>query len=223
MSVLHDLLAHVVRCDKGCGWIHDSISVDCPEGLRLLTAGLRAVSQDQQGDPLAEARQRLAGFAPAQLTAQGPQDDATYLLCTDDGTDVARVWGADLESVAPLAHLLAHAPTDLGAAIAEVDQLRAEVQRLTDAAARQYDLIRYARWKLHDEALITDAEYEALAADRSPIARLEGYDAVRAAAQRLVRDEYTSPDQGSGPSTCTHGQSAPCRECDLRVVGVSRG
>jgi hypothetical protein len=50
---------------------------------------------------------------------------------------------------------------------------------------RLHDLIRHQRGPLHDAGLITDAEYAALAADHGAVARLEGYDALRAENDRL--------------------------------------
>ena len=59
-----------------------------------------------------------------------------------------------------------------------VEGLRAEIERLTD-------LVRYQRAELHDEGLITNAEYARLAQIKGSPARLEGYDAVRYEADRL--------------------------------------
>lgn len=45
---------------------------------------------------------------------------------------------------------------------------------------RLLDLVRQQRGPLHDADLISDAEYAALAGDHGAVARLEGYDAMRA-------------------------------------------
>lgn len=64
----------------------------------------------------------------------------------------------------------------------------AEIVRLNDANQRLHDLVRFARWKLHDAELLTDAEFNALAADHGAVARLEGYDALRARVDALTKE-----------------------------------
>jgi hypothetical protein len=78
------------------------------------------------------------------------------------------------------ATLIANAPTDLRALVAEV-------RRLTDANARLTDLVRHQRGPLLDASLITDAEYADLAGISGSPARLEGYDALRGELERTKR------------------------------------
>jgi hypothetical protein len=56
----------------------------------------------------------------------------------------------------------------------DLEAARDTIQRLTD-------LVRYQRGPLHDTGLISDEEYAVLAGDHAAVARLEGYDALRAA------------------------------------------
>jgi len=72
-------------------------------------------------------------------------------------------------------------------ALAAVDAMAAENQRLRD-------LVRHQRGALHDEGLITDDEYDDLAADHGAVARLEGYDDMRGryAAMCDLRDALTA-------------------------------
>jgi hypothetical protein len=56
---------------------------------------------------------------------------------------------------------------------------------MTDQRLR--DLVRHQRGPLHGAGLITDEEYAALAEDHGAVARLEGYDALRAAAAETPR------------------------------------
>lgn len=115
-----------------------------------------------------------------------------------DGNHRAKVRGADGDTLARVvpessdepwsatdeanADLIAHAPGDLAALVAEVERLR--------------DLVRHQRGPLFDVGLLTHEEYAALAADHSSVARLETYDAVRAENIRLrARAEAAEADR----------------------------
>ena len=60
-----------------------------------------------------------------------------------------------------------------------MDALCSERQRL-------HDLVRHQRGALYDAELITNEEYAALAEDHGAVARLEGYDALRARGEALA-------------------------------------
>lgn len=74
-------------------------------------------------------------------------------------------------------------------AVALVGEARAEADRLRD-------LVRHQRGELHDAGLLTDEEYAALAGDHGAVARLEGYDEVRAESARLTRELAEARAQG---------------------------
>ena len=78
-----------------------------------------------------------------------------------------------------------------GADASVVDPRDAEITRLRD-------LVRHQRGALHDEGLIDDAEYAALAADAGAVARLQDYDEVRAALSRRNADIAVLRDILSG-------------------------
>ena len=75
--------------------------------------------------------------------------------------------------------VLAHA-TDFPCSVADADAACAEVAALRAENERMRDLVRYQRAELHAAKLITDEEYATLLSDHGAVARLEGYDALRA-------------------------------------------
>lgn len=67
----------------------------------------------------------------------------------------------------------------------------ARVTALLSERDRLRDLVRHQRGALYDAGLLTEAEYATLAADSAAVARLEGYDALRAGLaniEQIVRD-----------------------------------
>jgi hypothetical protein len=73
----------------------------------------------------------------------------------------------------------------------EVTALLCQIETLTDTNKRLGDLVRHQRSELHDAELITDEEYAALAEDHAAVARLEGYDALRAKLGAVEKLEET--------------------------------
>lgn len=55
---------------------------------------------------------------------------------------------------------------------------------------RLHDLVRHQRGPLHDEGLITDAEYALLASDHATVKRLEDYDVQKLKHLRLRRENF---------------------------------
>jgi len=62
----------------------------------------------------------------------------------------------------------------------------------TSIDQRLWDLVRHQRAELHDEDLITDEEYAALAFDHGAVGRLESYDELRADRDRLAADALST-------------------------------
>jgi hypothetical protein len=93
-------------------------------------------------------------------------------------------------------------PHEAAALVAEVERLRVwaeqaakaenanaeDLEAARDTIQRLTDLVRYQRGPLHDTGLISDEEYAVLAGDHAAVARLEGYDALRADLTRLLVD-----------------------------------
>lgn len=76
---------------------------------------------------------------------------------------------------------------------------------MRDDTQRLWDLVRYCRSVLHNAALITDAEYMALAEDHAAVARLEAYDArlvQKARIKRLYPCRYPQIHKDGRPNGC---------------------
>lgn len=75
----------------------------------------------------------------------------------------------------------------------DIDRLTAADEGERAAMVREVerlrDLVRHQRGALYDAGLVTDEEYAALAADTGAVARLEGYDRLRARIAELERHE----------------------------------
>ncbi len=138
-----------------------------------------------------EARLKAATPGPWGWSAEdasmtsltGPDELEQHVLsvtaCAECTTREARCLGPR----EPDADLIAHAPTDLAALVAEVRRLQDDNTRLTD-------LVRYQRGDLHTASLITDAEYADLAGLTGSPARMEGYDALRGELERTKRARF---------------------------------
>lgn len=74
----------------------------------------------------------------------------------------------------------AREPATLAARITRVEGERDTLRAQLADRQRLFDLVRHQRGPLHDAELISDEEYAALAGDHGAVARLEGYDEMRA-------------------------------------------
>lgn len=131
-----------------------------------------------------KARTLAADGAPheeirAALRPHGPYAAAGAIDGVDNVHDIVKE-NARLRGERDEAGREAEAATEGFAEIAEKYRLTAGT--LHDVAAeaqRLRDLVRHQRSELHDEGLIDDAEYAALASDHGAVARLHGYDHLR--------------------------------------------
>ena len=163
-----DPLAHLLRGLRRAAEIGYPWSVS-PHEARALVAEverLRALEADAER---ARVKADLWSYYEAFVAANGAGSITELVVQRDAARAEAATMRAWAEEAAKAENANAR---DLEAA-------RDTIRRLTD-------LVRHQRGPLYDIGLITEEEYAVLAGDHSAVARLEGYDALRADLTRLL-------------------------------------